>query len=324
MFSIIIPCYNIEEYIASTIKSVLNQSYQNWELILVNDGSKDNTLNIIKEFKKKEKRITVINQNNKGVSSARNIGLKKAEGEFIFFLDGDDFIRPDLLFKANKIFNENPDVDIFSFGFNIVNKKNQVIKSYTYDDKDGHIFSSNDFMNLYLTKKIRQTMCSFIVKKEVLDKNKIYFSKNISYGEDQEVQLKSVFHSNKIFYSSKPFFEYLQRENSAVNNNISIKRIDLIKVISSLREYFMSNKIDNELLKDLNNYLSMIFIFLFREGVKQNATSFYFKKLASYSNVLKKTSINFTKYGVINYFASRLYLINPNLLSLFFKLVYRK
>lgn len=323
MFSIIIPCYNVEGYISSTINSVLKQKYNNWELILVNDGSTDDTTKILEKYNKKHERITLIEQDNNGVSSARNKGLKKAKGKFIFFLDGDDFIRPDLLFKANKVFDGNPDVDIFSFGFNIVNKNNQVIKSYTYDDKDSHIFSSNDFMNLYLTKKIRQSMCSFIVKKEVLSKNKIYFSKNISYGEDQEVQLKSIFHSNKIFYSAKPFFEYLQRESSAVNNNISIKRIDLIKVISSLREYFICKKIDDELLKDLNNYLSMIFIFLFREGVKQNANSFYFEELSSYSNVFKKTSINFTKYGIINYFASRLYLINPNLLSLFFKLVYR-
>ncbi len=94
LISIIIPVYNVEKYITHCLNSVINQTYENLEVICVNDGSTDNSLNILKEFKEKDKRIKVINKENGGQSSARNIGLKEFSGDYVFFLDSDDYIHP--------------------------------------------------------------------------------------------------------------------------------------------------------------------------------------------------------------------------------------
>lgn len=324
MFSIIIPCYNVEEYISSTINSVLEQTYNNWELILVNDGSTDNTIKILERYNKKYERITVIEQDNNGVSSARNIGLEMAKGEYIYFLDGDDIIESNLFTQAKKAFEKNKEIDIFSFGFNIVNNEKEVMESYSFEKYNADLFSSNEFMKLYLNKKIRQHICSFIIKKKILIDNQISFSENISYGEDQEFQIKSIHHSNIIFYKSFPFFNYLNRSDSAVNKKITVRRLDLIKVMFDLQDYLLNNNINKNIISDFNNYLSMVYLFLFREGVKKDAGSKYFKELSFYSDILKEASIKFTKYGLINYLLSKLYLLKPKLLIIIFKVVYRK
>ena len=90
--SIIIPVHNAEKYISNTLNSVINQTYKDIEIVCVDDGSGDNSLNILQRFQKKDKRIVVINQKNKGVSAARNLGLQKAQGEAIAFVDGDDLL----------------------------------------------------------------------------------------------------------------------------------------------------------------------------------------------------------------------------------------
>src|SRR5690606_10832622 len=90
LVSIVMPCYNAEKYITETVNSVINQTYKNWELIIVNDGSTDNSLNMIKEFAANDNRISFIDKSNSGVSDSRNKGLEKAKGEYIAFLDADD------------------------------------------------------------------------------------------------------------------------------------------------------------------------------------------------------------------------------------------
>ena len=125
LISIIVPCYNIEKYISKTLESVRNQTFQNFEIILIDDGSKDNTGKILDDYNKKDKRIKVIHKINEGVSQARNIGIENAVGEYIYFLDGDDLIEKNLLERANEVFKNNK-VEIFSFGFNMVYENEEI------------------------------------------------------------------------------------------------------------------------------------------------------------------------------------------------------
>lgn len=114
MISIIIPVYNIKKYLSKTIESVLCQSYSDWELILVNDGSTDGSFEICKEYVNKDKRIRLINQNNKGVSWATYNGLKNAKGEYIAFADHDDYLLPDLFSELLSYFSEEIDISCCS------------------------------------------------------------------------------------------------------------------------------------------------------------------------------------------------------------------
>ncbi len=112
MVSIIIPTYNYAHYLTETLQSVMVQSYNNWECIVVDDGSTDNTHEIVDEFVKKNNKFRYIYQQNKGVSAARNIGIKTAKGNFIQFLDGDDLLQPDKIKSQIEVFKKNPEVDI--------------------------------------------------------------------------------------------------------------------------------------------------------------------------------------------------------------------
>lgn len=123
LFSIIIPIYNVERYIARCLESVLNQSYDNFEVILINDGSDDNSYEICKKYMENDNRITLISQDNKGVSSARNLGLQSATGKYVLFLDGDDAIMPSLCSKLKCIIEQSESNELIIFGYCNINDK---------------------------------------------------------------------------------------------------------------------------------------------------------------------------------------------------------
>ena len=112
MISVIMPIYNSEKYVSEAIESVCNQSYKNWELLIVNDGSTDQSSKIIDDYAKKDSRIKVFHRSNEGVSMARNYALDKCNGNYITFIDSDDVYHPERLKKMMQIFVQNPDCDI--------------------------------------------------------------------------------------------------------------------------------------------------------------------------------------------------------------------
>ena len=116
LISVVVPIYNVEKYLKTCIETIIKQTYKNIEIILVNDGSTDNSLQICNEFKEKEKRIKVINKKNGGLSDARNIGLKKAKGKYICFIDSDDFINEKYIEELHSlIIKNNAQIAICSF-----------------------------------------------------------------------------------------------------------------------------------------------------------------------------------------------------------------
>ncbi len=134
MVSVIIPCYNQEKYIAEALESVWNQTYNNWECLVVNDGSTDSSVNIINKYTRKDKRFKLINQENKGVAAARNHGFQKASGSYIQFLDADDLLLPDKLEKHVDFLINHPDVDIVYCVYQHLYQKNGQIEQYTFTD----------------------------------------------------------------------------------------------------------------------------------------------------------------------------------------------
>lgn len=124
--SIIIPVYNVEKYLETCIKSIINQTYTNLEIILIDDGSKDNSLNICKDFEKKDKRIKAIHKENEGVSSARNLGIKESTGNYITFIDPDDYAENNMIERAVNI-SKKYDADIVQWN-SYYNKENEEIK----------------------------------------------------------------------------------------------------------------------------------------------------------------------------------------------------
>ena len=134
--SVIIPCYNVENYVARCLDSVINQTYNNLEIICVNDGSTDNTLAILKDYAKKDSRIKIIDKKNGGLSSARNAGIEVASYEYVVFLDSDDWIEPNTYELA--ISKMDDDIDLVRWNVRLVN----------YDDI-WYVCSSREWFNLF-------------------------------------------------------------------------------------------------------------------------------------------------------------------------------
>lgn len=292
-FSIIIPCYNIEKYISKTLESVFNQTYQSFEIILIDDGSKDNTGKILDDYSKKDKRIKVVHKENEGVSVARNIGIENAVGEYIYFLDGDDLIENNLLKRADEVFKNNK-AEIFSFGFNMVYKNGEIKRKYSSEKYNNQIIKSKEFLSLFFTKKIGQHMCSFIVKRELVQ-NKIFFTKGLERGEDLEFQIKMLLGDNLVYYDKTPFFKYVSRDGSVVQSKVKLNIFNFLEVLENFREDIK----DEKLKKDLEYFFVTYYFYTLKEMALKGYTEEVYQKaiqvLKKYEYILKTLKFKFSK-----------------------------
>lgn len=308
-FSIIIPCYNVEKYIEKTIKSVLSQTYSNFELLLINDGSTDNTFKIIKQLEETDDRIRVFSQENLGVSQTRNKGISLSKGEFIYFLDGDDLIENNLLEKANEIFDKK-EIDVFSFGYDVFRGENRL--ELSNKKFDSSILTSKEFLKRFFVKDIPQSICSLIVKKEIF-KN-LYFKENMVVGEDLEFQIQLLLNNEiNIYYSSDMFFHYIRRENSATTTNkMNINYFNILLCFENLRKQILKKKI-----KEFFNYHIEIFFStingLSKKNFKKENYADIKKELAKYDYILDSFKFRFKKREVILLILIVLYKINLKL-----------
>jgi glycosyltransferase involved in cell wall biosynthesis len=180
LVSIIIPAYNVEKYIGETIKSVINQTCGNWELIIINDGSTDDTADIAKKMAEKDPRIKLYSQENGGVSRARNKGLTLAQGDYIAFLDADDLWKTDFL---EKLIHAKNDADLVYCGYELLSTDGK------YKQRK-NVFANGWMLPKYLQGISYIWTGSFIVDKKLLDNNHIDFTDGCVMGEDVEFMTK--------------------------------------------------------------------------------------------------------------------------------------
>lgn len=221
--SIIIPVYNVEHYLDRCINSVLNQSFKNFELILINDGSTDNSLNICSKYADIDKRVRLISQINKGQGAARNTGLKYAKGNYICFIDSDDFIEKNYL---STLFNniEKSDSDISACEYyltNDVGKKNSVIGFNA--PQDIYVLSGKETF-AYLCKggsDANGVVWNKMYKKALFDNIKF---KEGYYYEDEFFILPLFYQAKKVSLVKKPLYDYVQRTGSTMHTPLTLKK----------------------------------------------------------------------------------------------------
>lgn len=318
-YSVIIPCYNVEKYILSTIESVLNQNYNDLELILVNDGSTDSTLSILNKFINRTN-VIIIDKPNGGVSSARNTGIEVSSGEYLMFLDGDDCLKPNLFRDVSLFFKKNGFIDMISYGYEIINiDKNITINSSKKYDKK--IVLGTELLNLYLIKEIKQCMCSFLVKRELVTKQKILFNEKTYNGEDQEFQIRCMLKSNKVVYLANTYFMYIMRKSSAVNSNFSERYITLIDVFERLIDDIKKDKTYNNISEKLIKYATYEYFFVLRKAVKSRVPHLV-KMIKNKDKIIKeKVYYKLDKISIIIFLLKTLYKVNSKVLIKFFKFI---
>jgi glycosyltransferase involved in cell wall biosynthesis len=223
--SIIVPVYNSEKYLKKCLDSILNQNYKNIEVLVIDDGSNDNSLDIIHEASTRDKRIIVIEKKNGGVSSARNEGLTRASGDYIGFVDSDDYIKKEM-YEELVLNLELHNADIVECGYIRVNKDYTEEKHYKLEDKitEGSYECSKEFLS-----KINTTNFSVnkIYKKYIFDNLEF---PNYSYSEDYFLNTKAFYKCTKKVSISTCYYYYYTNEKSAIYRPFSSAKIDGVEV----------------------------------------------------------------------------------------------
>lgn len=220
--SVIVPIYRVEDYLHRCIDSIINQTYTNLEIILVDDGSPDNCPMICDEYAEKDSRIRVVHKKNGGLSDARNAGLGIATGEYIAFVDSDDWVHKDMYKVLHDTMKKN-NADIVECG---------ILSTYEYidDKKIDNIriqsYSKSDSIGALITQEIRQTVWNKLYKREVI--NNILFDIG-KLHEDEFWTYKILDRSNNLIRIDNKMYYYFQRENSIMSNSYSIKRLDALE-----------------------------------------------------------------------------------------------
>ena len=251
-FSIIVPVYKVEQYLEKCLDSILNQTYKDFELILVDDGSPDNCPAICDEYAKKDNRITVIHKQNGGVSSARNEALKIAKGEFIWFVDSDDYIETNALEILSDHIEKSPsDLYIFEQGLS---------EKYNIDNL-------NDlFYKHYFKYHFGFAPWNKIYKNSILQNNSMLFDTEEAIGEDLLFNINYYTKIKSLEFLDEKLYHYVIRENSAMTT------YDDKRYQKQMRLYF---KIHN-LLKDLvsSEVLAILFLMHIISGLNQSFKKF--------------------------------------------------
>lgn len=233
LVSIIIPVYNAEKYLHRCLKSVINQSYKNIEIILINDGSTDNSGEICEAYTVSDNRIRVIHTQNNGPAAARNTGIKNSKGEFVFFADSDDFIETNALSLLIESYNQYK-ADIIVGDFN-------KIKDDIFDSGHNRFFSSSklltkqgiiDYTRCYLKKPNRFPLFTQswgrLFKQSIIKKNNILFNTDLRTFEDVAFNFDYLKHTNKLFFLKEVVYNYLIHDNYA---SATMKMCDNPKVL---------------------------------------------------------------------------------------------
>ena len=228
--SVIVPIYNVEKYLEKCINSLLSQTLEDIQIILVNDGSKDNSGNIAKECEKNNKnRIIYVEKENGGLSDARNYGLKYATGDFIAFLDSDDYIEKNAYEEMyNKAIEENAGYVECDFIWEFPNKI-RVDKQYPYKNKKE------------MLSFVRVVAWNKLIKRQLITDNNLEFPKGLRY-EDVEFTYKLIPFINKFAYVDKPFIHYVQREGSIANVQ-NERTAEIFTVLDNVIEFYKKNNI---------------------------------------------------------------------------------
>lgn len=238
--SIIIPVYNLEKYLMHTIRSIIQQKFKNCEILVIDDFSNDGTLGIINDLLKFDSRIRVIRQSkNYGVSAARNIGIKEAKGEYLFFVDGDDYLSINALSMIIDRLKSKPDSLLINYNitdskFRIISKKKLRFfeEQFPLQDVSG-IYA----LGLLLEGKLSHWPFEAIVKRDMLIKNNVFFPENRNYGEDFATMYKVLFYSKKVSFLNNKIYNYVQRVDSVSHNHKVSDSYDYYKTVKEIDDF---------------------------------------------------------------------------------------
>ena len=294
LVSIIIPVYNQEKYLTETLNSVLNQTYSNWECVLVNDGSTDNSVAILQPFLTQDNRFYFINSENKGVSNARNLALQQTKGKYVLFLDGDDLIHPEKINLAISNFQKDSDLSIV---FNTTNYFQDTIENVLYPMNISPELLNFNGLLLYWGEKIILPIHSAIIKKSLFDG--IEYNSELTAQEDWLVWLR-LFQKNPKVLVLDTVLSYYRKHNSSRTQSFSVKE-DHFKALEIFEKYIGSDNHKKLLLHQVDRYYS-----------RANENAFKLSKIKKSKTYrmaffIKNIAVKLKLIGIIKFLSSKLF-----------------
>ena len=313
LITIIVPVYNIEKYLSDCIESLVNQTYKNVEIILVDDGSKDGSVEICDRAALNDSRVKVLHKQNGGLSSARNAGLKAATGDYIMFVDGDDYLSLNAVEFLIDLIKENP-VDLIQFDYL------ETEKEYS-QNIDNDIFvpeiianTKEMFEKLYAIGGAAASACTKFYKRELF-KN-LSFCEGIIH-EDEYFTTRLLQNVKNVMYIGNKLYYYVMRQNSIVKSGFSPKRFDSLLVSSDRMETLEKSGYFDLLEKEKSRYfLTAITIWCNAFEVKDKAS--LKKAIEHIKLIISKPLCLYGKFRLIY----RLCKVNVNLLFIYY--LYKK
>ncbi len=281
--SVVVPVYNVEKYLDKCLDSLVNQTYKNLEIIIVNDCTKDNSEKIINEYKSKYKNIVYIkNEKNSGLSFSRNAGMKKATGDYIGFIDSDDYVGYDYYESLYKTITENK-ADIAICDINIVQEETGTINR----SKCG---SYKNTKESFVNNGLSASAANKLFKRGTI----LYDFEVGKINEDIAVTIPSIIKAKKVVYDSNAVYNYIQRDGSIQNSKLSMKRFDIINAVNLTLDRIKDEE-DYEDYKDMIVY-NQIFLFLLYALATQRGIFVRRKLFKEFSKRPKNFNFNNNKY----------------------------
>lgn len=257
LVSIIVPIYNVETYLSQCIDSLINQTYENLEIILVNDGSTDRSGEIASNYAKKDARIRYVEQENQGLGGARNTGLKEAKGSCITFVDSDDTIEPAMIGTMIHTM-EKQDLDLLVCDYSRVDENGAVLETYRSPFPAQAVFVPEKDPQVILSDP---SACNKMFKKELFDKTDIRFPSRVWY-EDLRTTPKLIANAKRVGFIHEPFYLYLQRQGSIMNSATLSRQEESLQAMDDLLYYFKAHHLDKIYEKELE-FLCIAHVYVF-------------------------------------------------------------
>lgn len=234
--SVVIPIYNVEKYLPECIDSVLAQDFQDYEVILVNDGSTDGSLAIAQQYEKDHAHIRLISQENKGLGGARNTGIKHAQGEYILFMDSDDRLAPDTL-SATAAAAQREESDIVIFDFEYVDETGRALSIQpAMEAVDGPFDLASQKSVLFSTP----SACNKLFRLSLFTDHQILFPERVWF-EDLRTITKLYPYARRMYYLPKPFYKYLQRSESIMHSTRVERNSEIMDALQDVLDYYKAH-----------------------------------------------------------------------------------
>lgn len=230
MVSIIVPVYNAEKYIRRCLDSIIGQTVYDIEIILVNDGSRDNSMVVLQKYAENDQRIKVISQTNKGVAAARNMGLKSAEGDYILYVDSDDWIEPDAIECLLNRMNEDTDI-VFCSSDHAETPENVQRGSHAECEVWDH---DRQLLEFVRHKRMTGMLWNKLIRRCLTDG--ISFNEKTGYGEDAEFLWKVIKKSRKMVITNEVLYHHVLEDTSISHSSFSEKKFSAIPVWEAINE----------------------------------------------------------------------------------------